>query len=102
MTYTSPEIAGHNVPYKDKRYWVIEVDAEHPFEWVDSAVANYAVYDKSMRYVIATIKTQSDGKLWVQMATHCDSGFVADDLRGAARGWVRHDMGYGESGGVKK
>ena len=92
MTYTSPEIAGHNVPYKGKRYWVIEVDADHPFEWVDSEVANYAIYDKSMRYVIATIQTQSDGKLWVQMATQCDSGFVADDLRGAAQSAGHQDQ----------
>ena len=85
MQYTPPELDGHNVPYKGKRYWVIEVDSEHPFEWVDSKVANYAVYDKSMGYVIATVQGRKDGKFWVQMATQCDSGFVADDLKDAAQ-----------------
>ena len=100
MSYTSPELAGHNVPYKGKRYWVIEVDANHPFEWVDSEVANYAVYDKSMRYVIASIQAQEDGKFWVQMATQSDSGFEADDLRNAAQSAGQRDeymtrMGWG-------
>jgi len=46
---------------------------EHPFEWVDNEIANYAVYDKSMRCVIATIQTYDNGKFLVQMATQCDS-----------------------------
>ena len=100
MTYISPELAGHNVLYKGKRYWVIEVDAEHPFEWMDSETAHYAVYDKFMRCIIATVEVQEDDKLWVQMATQSDSGFLADDLRNAAQGAGRQDaymsrMGWG-------
>ncbi len=85
MVYLPPEINGHNVPYKGKRYWVIEVDADHPFEWVDSETANFAVYDKSMRYVIATVQLDDDGRYWVQMATHCESALIADDLKDAAQ-----------------
>lgn len=98
--YTSPELNSHNVPYKGKRYWVIEVDKGHPFEWVDSTTANYAVYDKTMRCVIATIQADDDGRFWVQMATQCESGFFAVDLRAAAQGAGRQDkymarMGWG-------
>jgi hypothetical protein len=100
MSYTAPELNGHTVPYKGQRYWVIEVDSNHPFEWVDHEIANYTVFDKSMKYVIATIQTQDDGKFWVQMATQSDSGFVADDLRDAAQSAGRQDqymtgMGWG-------
>jgi len=89
--YTPPETNGNAVPYKGKRYWVIEVNEEHPFEWVDSEVADFAVYDKLMGYVNATIIVKEDGRLWVQMATHCDSGFHATDLKEAARTAGRQD-----------
>jgi hypothetical protein len=85
MAYTEPELEGHSVPYKGKRFWVIDVDADHPFEWVDAEVGNYAVYDKTMRCVIATIQVDDDGRFWVKMATQCDSGFLADSLQDAAQ-----------------
>jgi hypothetical protein len=100
MLYTAPELNGHSVPYKGKRYWVIEVDSEHPFEWVDYSIANYAVYDKAIGYVIATIQNYEDGSVFVNMATHCESGFDAADLKEAAQGAGRQDaymarMGWG-------
>lgn len=64
---------------------MIAVDEAHPFEWVTSDFDSHAVYDKSMGYVIATVRNRDDGRLWVQMATQCDSGFVANDLRDAAQ-----------------
>ena len=100
MTYTPPELCGHNVPYKGKRYWVIEVDAEHPFEWVDAETAHFAAYDKYMRCVVALLTAQEDGSLWVQMATQCDSGFYAGTLKEAAQSAGARDehmrrMGWG-------
>jgi hypothetical protein len=71
----------------------------HPFEWVDHEIANFAVYDKSMKCVIATVQTD-DGLYRVQMATQCDSGFVTDNLRDAAQSAGLQDaymtrMGWG-------
>lgn len=70
---------------------MIEVDADHPFERVDTEVANYAVFDKSMGYVIATIQADDDGRFWVQIATQCDSGFHGDSLQDAAQIAGRQD-----------
>ena len=37
--YTPPQLSGHKVAYKGKRYWVIEIDEAHPFEGVDAGSA---------------------------------------------------------------
>jgi|LauGreDrversion4_2_1035121.scaffolds.fasta_scaffold12514_9 hypothetical protein len=85
IVYTPPELDGHAVPYKGKRYWVIAVDDAHPFDWVSSDIASHAIYDKSMGYVIATVKPMDHCRMWVQMATQCDSGFLVEDLRDAVQ-----------------
>jgi hypothetical protein len=36
--YKPPQLSGHNVAYKGKRYWVIEIDNDHPFEFVDASL----------------------------------------------------------------
>jgi hypothetical protein len=86
MHYPPPQLDGNNVPYKGTRYLVIEVDAEHPFEFVTADFAKFAVYDKSMKWVTATVQPRDGGQFWVQMATQCDSGFLANSLKDAAQG----------------
>lgn len=44
--YTRPVLVGHNVPYKGKRYWVIQIDKDHPFENYEND-CSYIVFDKS-------------------------------------------------------
>lgn len=83
--YKPPPLDGHVVPYRGKRYWVIEVDEDHPFEWVSDDVAQWAIFDKLMGYVIATIYFHEDDRLWVYMATQVDSGYAVDSLPDAVR-----------------
>ncbi len=49
-------------------------------QWVVIEVGHYVAYDKSMRYVIATIKIQEDGKLWVQVTGLHPVGVDSDNL----------------------
>jgi hypothetical protein len=57
-----PVLNGHNVAFKGKRFWVIEVDEDHPFEWVTADLAQYVVYDKPIGATIATCSKLPRGK----------------------------------------
>ena len=53
LRYKPPELSGHNVAFKGRRYWIIEVDEDHPFDWVSTDLGKFAVYDKELSTTIA-------------------------------------------------
>ncbi|MDH6421604.1 hypothetical protein M2131_001545 [Polynucleobacter sphagniphilus] len=58
--YTRPVLVGHNVPYKGKRYWVIQIDKDHPFENYEND-CSYIVFDKECGCVISWCEKTDDG-----------------------------------------
>ena len=85
--YTTPELNGHNVVYKGKRYWVIEVTEELPLEWVTADQSDYAIYDKSIGYVMASITRTEGGQMEVSVpAQVTDHRFVAESFKEAVGG----------------
>ena len=43
--YSQPKLTDHKVLYKGKRYWVFEIDKEHPYENYEKD-CNCVVFDK--------------------------------------------------------
>jgi hypothetical protein len=43
--YTPPELEGHKVAYRGRRFWIIEVDEQHPFDWVEAVFGEYTIWD---------------------------------------------------------
>jgi hypothetical protein len=58
--YTPPVLVGHNVLYKGKRYWVIQIDNDHPFENYEND-CSYVVFDKECGCVISWCEMMDDG-----------------------------------------
>jgi hypothetical protein len=85
--YTPPVLNDHEVAYKGKRYWVIAVTAENPLEWVDAPAYDFAIYDKSIGYVMAAAKRMANGQLDVVVpAQVTEQRFEAGSFREAAAG----------------
>jgi hypothetical protein len=51
--YTPPELNGHKVAYRGRRFWIVEVDEDHPFDWVAAESGQYAIYDALFGSTIA-------------------------------------------------
>lgn len=43
--YTPPTLSGHTVLYKSRRYWIFEIDKDHPYESFEEHY-EVIVYDK--------------------------------------------------------
>jgi len=43
--YIPPELSGHKVAYRGRRYYVIEIDENHPFKLFDVNHGEFVVYD---------------------------------------------------------
>jgi hypothetical protein len=59
--YTPPELDSHKVAYHGRRFWIIEVDAEHPFNWVSAMVGEYAAHDAAEVLTIGCASKHPDG-----------------------------------------
>ena len=59
--YNAPKLDGQKVAYKGKRFWVIEIEENQKFEWVDRDLGEYAVYDKALEAVIAIAWRNASG-----------------------------------------
>ena len=58
--YIYPELNGHKVLYKGKRFWVFEINSEFPFEGHES-YCDVIVFDKDHGDAIAGAKKTSKG-----------------------------------------
>jgi hypothetical protein len=74
VRYQSPEFSGHNIAFKGKRYWIIEVDEDHPFDWVSVDLGQLAVYDKELGTTIAFASKKRRG------GYHCTFAFGQNDV----------------------
>lgn len=59
--YDKPELNGHRVLYKGRRYWAIEIDADHPFEIFDQTYGDLVVWDGFIGAAITEGKIGDDG-----------------------------------------
>lgn len=71
--YTPPKLNGHNVAFKGKRWWIIEVDDDHPFEGHPFDGEMFIVFDKLEGWVLASVKLDEDGLYDCQncVGPHC-------------------------------
>jgi hypothetical protein len=79
--FARPHLDGHRVLYKGKRYWVIEVDADHPFEGIDASCAEFVVYDLLARGVVATATKMAKGRYACSLMSHVALTYSVDSVR---------------------
>ena len=60
--YTEPKLKNHKILYKGKRYWVFEIDKEHPFENMED-VCSIIVYDKFCDGIACYCNYKEDGTM---------------------------------------
>ena len=58
--YIYPDLKGHNVLYKGKRFWVFEISPEFPYEGYED-FCQVIVYDKECGAEIASAVKNSNG-----------------------------------------
>ena len=58
--YTSPQLSGHKILFKGKRFWIFEISEEHPFEGFEDA-CEIVLFDKVAVAPIAFAKKTLDG-----------------------------------------
>ena len=80
--YTPPKLDTHAVVYKGRRYWVIELDELHPFEFVSKDMGDYVVYDLRESEIIGIASRSKSGAfvcttLWFDRA----NTFEVDEFR---------------------
>lgn len=75
--YAYPSLAGHNVLYKGRRYWVFEISSKNPYEGFE-ADCNTLVYDKSLDTPVAYCERNKDGSITGYM----DFGQASIDVSG--------------------
>jgi hypothetical protein len=58
MPFKIPELHGHNILYKGRRYWVIEIDTDHPFETLEedyTVIVFDKLYDEPVAFCDANL-----------------------------------------------
>ena len=58
--YLYPDIDGHKVIYKGKRFWIFEISAEFPYQGYEE-YCDVIVYDKKDGVEMASAQKTSDG-----------------------------------------
>ncbi len=81
--YTLPNLEGHKVAYRGRRFWVIEVDEQHPFDWVKTNLGRYAIYDMAGGMTIASASEAPGGRYICtyplgQGELHCHANTVSE------------------------
>jgi hypothetical protein len=52
--YQPPDLDGHKVVFKGRRFWVIDLEEGRTFDYRDKELADFAIYDTAEGYTIAT------------------------------------------------
>jgi hypothetical protein len=58
--YTYPDLRGHKVLYKGKRFWVFEISSDFPYEGYEE-FCQVIVYDKEFGCEIASAEKNANG-----------------------------------------
>lgn len=68
--------------WKGRRYWVIEVTPELPFDFVNSTLGDAVLYDGAYDAVVATATRLTDGTYECSLISHveilCNANSVRD------------------------
>lgn len=65
VTYAAPRLDGHKILYKSRRYWIFEIDEDHPY-----TEHPYEGFEKYYEVVV------------YDKFEHCPAAFCSKDLRG--------------------
>ena len=70
--YQPPELDGHKVAFKGRRFWVIELEEGRIFDDRDKELADFAIYDTAEGYTIATASRKDGGgfTFWISFGQH--------------------------------
>ena len=74
MKYTAPDVGENTVAYKGRRYWVIELAPNGQFEYVDTSMGDYVLWDGDLNGVLGTLRKCKNGKLIGEIIAHVDLG----------------------------
>lgn len=67
MRYITPPIGKHKIVYKGRRYLVIELAGEEPFEYVNKQLCDYVFYDKLLDAIVAVMRNLGNGAIEVEV-----------------------------------
>jgi len=83
--FCKPKLNGQRVLWKGRRYWVIEVTPDLPFDFVNSTLGDAVLYDGVYDAVAATAKKLSDGTYECSLISHVEILCLASSVRDIAR-----------------
>jgi hypothetical protein len=49
--HSVPSLTGYKVPYKGRRYWVIEIENDRPFDFVSKELSDFAVLKRCAQFM---------------------------------------------------
>ena len=98
--YTYPDLSGHKILYKGKRFWVFEISSEFPFKGMEE-FCQIIVYDKEYGCEIAGAASSANG-YYGSLIGPQDSVEVSgsspvellDSVIRAMRNYEKHFAGY--------
>jgi len=81
-----PELDGHKVVCKGRRFWVIELEEGRTFDDRNKELADFAIYDTAEGYTIATASRRDGGgfTFWISFGKH-ELKYVAEQLEDIGR-----------------
>ena len=98
--YIYPDLNGHKVLYKGKRFWVFEISAEFPFNGMEK-FCQVIVYDKEYGCEIASAENSTNGYfgslIGPQESVEVSGGSpveLLDSVIYASRNYEKHFAGY--------
>jgi hypothetical protein len=80
-----PKLNGHKVAYRGRRYWVIEIDDDHPFEYFDASHGEFVIYDRRDAVVIATASRMEGGIYQCRLNSHVEISCEAQNIKDAVK-----------------
>jgi hypothetical protein len=98
--YAYPDLDGHKILYKGKRFWVFQVSSELPFKGIEK-FCQVIVYDKKYGCEIAGAKNSPDGYsgslIGPQDSVEISGGSpieLVDSVIHSSRNYEKHFAGY--------
>jgi len=98
--YIYPDLNGHKVLYKGKRFWVFEISSEFPFKGMEE-FCQVIVYDKGYGCEVAGAEKTANGYCGSLIGPQdsvevsgCSPEELVDSVIHASRYYERHFAGY--------
>ncbi len=84
-SYSNPKLNGQRVLWKGRRYWVIEVTPELPYDFVNSKLGDAVLYDGLYDAIAATATKLTDGTYECSLISHVEILCYASSVRDIAK-----------------